>query len=123
LYSEILPEIKTNQSAIDQLFSENKSLKIELQNSEKNRKQQNSGIKILLDKTKEFELYNLELQEGNKDFEQQIITLNRTNDKLKSELKSKLKKLTDYESKLIELENEILRLKNIKWHDKLFGKK
>ena len=118
-YSENLPKIKTNQSAIDQLFSENKSLKIELQNSEKNRKQQNSAIKILLDKTKEFELSNLELQEKNNDFKKQIKTINQTNDKLKS----KLNKLTEYESKMNELEDEILRLKNIKWYEKLFGKK
>ena len=123
LYSDILPEIKSNQANIEQLFSENKLLKNELQNSESKLKQQNSAIKILLDKTKEFEAINLELQDKNKDFEKQIIVLNQTNDKLINELKNKQNKLTEYEKKINKLENEILRLKNIKWHEKLFGKK
>jgi hypothetical protein len=85
--------------------------------------EQNSAIKLLLRKVKEFEDINTKS-------EQQILELKKELQEVNGTLSSFQKKTSFQESKIKELEktvvgqeNEITRLRNLKWHEKLFGSK
>jgi len=86
-------------------------------------KEQNSSIELLLNKTREFETKNEQLEKKVKSLEVKL-----SDSHIKSnQLETKLKKLeTELTAKTREIEankSEIERLRNLKWYDKLFGKK
>jgi ATP-dependent exoDNAse (exonuclease V) alpha subunit len=99
----------------------------ELQESKLNQEQkiieQNKAIKLLLDKTKELERINEKA-------EQQISSLQKdlklTSDNLTSSQATANKqelKINGQENTIKTQEKEIERLRNLKWHQKLFGEK
>jgi hypothetical protein len=113
---KLFTELENMQNERNELFS------ITEQQKEKSR-EQNSAIKLLLDNIKEFENINTKS-------EQKILEL-RKELKLESNILSVYqKKSANQEVKINELEKtirkkevEITRLRNLKWYQKLFGKK
>lgn len=95
---------------------ENSSLKTKI-------KQQNKAIKILLDKAKELENLN-EIQKSEiaiQTFQMQIIE--DSSRQCQNTINELTKKITELEGVKKGKEVEIDRLKNLKWHQKLFGDK
>jgi len=85
--------------------------------------EQNRSIKILLDKTVEFEKFNEKLKS-------EIITLKKNKLDAEKSMQQQQKTIQDQKKSISELEEtkrnneqEIERLKNLKWHQKLFGQK
>src|SRR5690554_1155584 len=85
--------------------------------------EQNKSIKLLLDKAKELEKFNEKLK-----FE--ITTLNKNKLDTEKTIKQHQKTIQEHKKTISELEatknnneQEIERLRNLKWHQKLFGQK
>jgi hypothetical protein len=85
--------------------------------------EQNKSIKILLDKTEESENFNEKLKS-------EIITLNKNKLDAEKSIQQHQKTIQEQKKSISELEatkrnneQEIERLRNLKWHQKLFGQK
>jgi hypothetical protein len=149
-------EIKSERDAINVKLFKSESENIDYKNKTD---EQNRGLKILLDKTQEYEKIvenesikaknliaeNEELKRENLSYRAEIENNEKELKKIKDSkvleinlLNSKLEyKIASFESEIIELKTkqniledtnreniiEIERQKNIKWHQKLFGKK
>ncbi|TCO00619.1 ATP-dependent DNA helicase [Natronoflexus pectinivorans] len=84
---------------------------------------QNDSIKLLLDKTKEFEKLTNQQEGELKDLVDKVNNQEKTIEDKESIIQQQKKAITELEQILRVKENEIIRLKNLKWHQKLLGKK
>lgn len=131
------------KSEVHHLFAENLDFHTKTIQQEKKIDEQNRGIKLLLDKTKELEkkVINSDLIYESQKKEYKVLknentTLSESLKKAQSDNDNKIKELNYYQDlvetkthKLTKLENdlklkesEIERLRNLKWYQKLFGK-
>ncbi len=104
------------KTEIENLSESNNELETTNENQKKKIKDSNSALQLLLEKTKEFEAESTSMKT-------KLSYLN-------SNLKSSETKNQEQERKIIKLENdikvkeqEIIRLENLKWHQKLFRAK
>jgi len=95
------------------------------ENSHKAKKiqEQNSSIELLLNKTRDFETKNKQLEKKLKNLEIKLSDSQKQSNQLKAKLKKSETEITDKKRKIKANKSEIERLKNLKWYDKLFGKK
>ncbi len=114
-----LAEVK---NANDVLLTDNFNLKATAKEQEQKIGEQNRGIKLLLDKTKELEKVKEKL-------DSQLTEQEKHNKDLKNNFDNLQKLANNKDRHIKELENsqrtqhaEILRLRNLKWYQKLFGK-
>ncbi|MGF7141571.1 ATP-dependent DNA helicase [Roseimarinus sediminis] len=113
---EELAKIKTEiENTNNELLKENS------ENSDKISKQ-NDSIKLLLDKTKEFEKLTNQQEGELKDLVEKVNNRERTIEDKESIIQQQKKAITELEQILMVKENEIIRLRNLKWHQKLLGK-
>jgi nucleoside-triphosphatase THEP1 len=114
--------LQETKSENDSLLTDNSDLQTTIKEQEKKISEQNRGIKLLLDKTKE-------LEKTKEKLDTQLTEQKNQNKDLKYSFNN-LQKIADNKDKRIkELENiqqsqvaEIIRLRNLKWYQKLFGK-
>jgi hypothetical protein len=85
-------------------------------------KDQNSSIELLLNKTREFESETERLKKELKQLESKLSDSKIHSNRLETKLKKTESELTDKEKENQADKAEIKRLRNLKWHDKLFGK-
>jgi chromosome segregation ATPase len=111
--SELLEKKKIENEeltkTITNLQSENKKQETKITN-------QNYSLKLLLEKTKELENTKVISEKAGFDLRLEL-------SKISDNLKSTQTKNRNQEKKINELQQEIVRLQNIKWHQKLFGRK
>lgn len=86
-------------------------------------KEQNSSIELLLNKTKEFETENKRLEKRVKNLEIKLSDSQIQSNQLEAKLKKSETELTAKKREIKANKSEIERLRNLKWYDKLFGKK
>lgn len=113
---QLKEDLEEAQENIENLSQENsdKSQKI---------KEQNSSIELLLNKTREFET---EIERLNKKVNNLEIKLSNSqiqSNQLQAKLKKSESELTAKKREIKANKSEIERLRNLKWYDKLFGKK
>lgn len=114
---EELAKSKTETESINKELLKEKS-----ENTEKI-SNQNASIKLLLDKTKEFEKLNNIQKSKINDLVDNLVTQASTIETKDSIILQQKKTISELEQILRNKENEIIRLKNIKWYQKLLGKK
>lgn len=95
------------------------------ENAEKTQKikDQNSSIELLLNKTREFESETERLKKELKQLENELSDSKIYSNRLETKLRKTESELTDKEKENQADKAEIKRLRNLKWYDKLFGKK
>lgn len=86
-------------------------------------KEQNSSIELLLNKTREFETKNEQLEKKVKNLEIKLSDSQIQSNQLEVKLKKLETELTAKRREIKAHKSEIERLRNLKWYDKLFGKK
>lgn len=86
-------------------------------------KEQNSSIELLLNKTREFETENKRLEKKVKSLEIKLSDSQIQSNQLEAKLKESETELTAKKREIKANKSEIERLRNLKWYDKLFGKK
>lgn len=93
--------------------------------SEKNTKisEQNSSVELLLNKTTEFENETVQLKKKLKQLEKKLSDSQIQSNGLETNLKRLESKLKNKTKEIQINKTEIERLKNLKWYDKLIGKK
>lgn len=121
-FSEAQANLNEANVIAQDLSVDNSHLQHEIKTQNEKIKEQNRGIKLLLDKTKELEKANSQLQT-------QVSEQEKLNKNLETKLEKLLKQCTNKEKRINELEaiertkeTEIVRLRNLKWYNKLFGK-
>jgi hypothetical protein len=121
-FEKVKGEIDKLKVVTNGLSNNNTNLQHEIKKQKEKIKEQNRGIKLLLDKTKEIEETNIQLNS-------QVVELQKQNKECKSKIEDVQKLVDKKERRIKELENilkvqegEIARLKGLKWYDKLFGK-
>lgn len=112
-FAEQLEKAKTE---VEELTETNDDLQSDNEKQKKKITEQNSALKLLLEKTKELEKAKTISEKSATDLR---LELSKVNDKLKSEQTRN----RNQEKKINDLQQEIVRLQNIKWHQKLFGAK
>lgn len=95
------------------------------ENSENSAKinQQNDSIKLLLDKTKEFEKLTKQQEGELNELDDKVKKQERKIEDKESIIHQQKKAITELEQILRNKESEIIRLRNLKWHQKLLGKR
>jgi len=104
---------------------ENSHIELVKENSENKEKisKQNNLIKLLLDKTKEFENLNNQQEHKIKGLVDKVSQQERTIDGNNSIIFQQKKAIAELEYILKSKEQEIIRLRNLKWYQKLYEKK
>lgn len=114
--TQLREEIEEYQERVENLSQKNSD------NAQKI-KEQNSSIKLLLNKTKKFEIENERLKKKLKNLEIKLSDSQIQSNQLEAKLKKTEYELTAKKKEIEVNKSEIERLKNLKWYDKLFGKK
>ncbi len=106
----------------ESLLADNSDLQTTIKEEEKKISEQNRGIKLLLDKTKELENTKEKLDTQFAEQKKQNKDLKNSFDNLQKVSDNKDKRIKELETIQSTQDAEIERLKNLKWHQKLFGK-
>ncbi len=113
---QLKEDVEEAQEKIENLSQENSEKANEI-------KEQNSSIKLLLNKTREFEAENERLEKKLRNLEGKLSDSQKQLNQLDAKLKKTKFELTDKKREIKANKSEIERLRNLKWYDKLFGKK
>jgi len=83
---------------------------------------QNNSIKLLLDKTKEFEQITNQQEKEIHNIKVSAIQQEKINNDKETIIQQQKKAINELEQMITNKETEIIRLKSLKWYQKLFGK-
>ena len=121
--SSIIEKLELSQKEISELKERNELQSQEISDKSTKILEQNSSIELLLNKTSEFENETERLKNTLKQVEKKLSDSRMNSNRLETKLQ---KTESDLRNRNKEIENnkaEIERLKNLKWYDKIIGKK
>ena len=121
--SSVIEKLDLSQEEISKLKERNELQSQEISDKSTKISEQNSSIELLLNKTSEFENETERLKNTLKQVEKKLSDSKMNSNRLETKLQ---KTESDLRNRNKEIENnkeEIERLKNLKWYDKIRGKK
>lgn len=122
-YTKTLNELKTKTLEIEELQVSTSDLESEKLRQNTKINDQNNAIKLLLHKTKDIEKQGERLKSEISALKIEKVNAENTIQQHQKTIQGNKETISNLELKIINNEQEIERLRNLKWHQKLFGQK
>ncbi|HTO35518.1 MAG TPA: hypothetical protein VLZ72_04725, partial [Flavobacterium sp.] len=122
-HTVIFNELETVTQENEELQASISELESEKKNQHTKINDQNKAVKLLLDKTKDLEKQNEKLKSDNANLITEKINAERTIQQYQKTVQGNNSTISKLETTIKNNKREIERLRNLKWHQKLFGKK
>ncbi len=123
IVNSLIEESDKRKIEIEEVRDECNNLQLENESQSKKLNEQNISLKLLFDKIKELEKSKDISEKKSNDLRLELSKVNDNLSSTQAQNKSHEKKISELQNIIKIKEQEIIRVKNIKWYQKLFGAK